>query len=99
MSTFLTNPYDAPLDLGDKDDRKLFKEGCKGLCEKDMFTGTKKGYGNFVKLIKTDFESTRTMEALKVCTKWDTAGGTDKTNRIPLDQGKIDIFTSIKSSK
>ena len=51
-----------PLDLNDKDDRKLFQEGCKGLLEKDMFTGSKTEYGNWVKLIETDFESTRTME-------------------------------------
>ena len=99
MSVFLTSPYDDPLDLVDKDDRKLFKEEFKGLCNKDMFTGTKQGYVNFVKLIKTEFESTRTMEALEVCTKWDTAEGTDEAKRIPSEQGKIDIFTSNKASK
>ena len=76
MSTFLTNPYDVPLDLSDKDDRKLFVEGYKGLREKDMFTGSKPEYGNWVKLIETDFESTRIMEALEISTTWNTTEGT-----------------------
>ena len=28
---FILNPYSADLDLSDKDDRKLFQEGCKGF--------------------------------------------------------------------
>ena len=88
-----------PLDLNDKDDWKLFQEGCKGLLEKDMFTGSKTEYGNWVKLIETDFESTRTMEALGICTTWNTTGGTAASNRVPTEHGNIDIFTSNKASK
>ena len=99
MSTFLTNPYDASLDLADNDDRKMFQEGCKGLCDKDKFIGTKQGCGNFVKLIETDFESTITMEALEVCSQWDSSGGTAEARKIPTEQGKVDIFTSNKALK
>ena len=66
MSKFLLNPYDAVLDLADKDDMKLFQEGCKGLQKEDIFDGKKQNYSNFVKLIERDFTSTRTMEALEV---------------------------------
>ena len=99
MSSFLTNPYNAPLDLSDKDDRKLFQEGFKGLHKKDMFTGSNQKYGNWVKFIETDFESTRIMEALKFCTTWNATGGTDEANRILTEHGNIDIFTSNKASK
>ena len=52
MSVFLLNPYDATLDLADKDNRKLFQEGYKGLKESNIFGRKKPDYGNFVKLIE-----------------------------------------------
>jgi hypothetical protein len=36
---FLINPYDADISLVDKDYRKLFKDGCSGLKEEDLFDG------------------------------------------------------------
>jgi len=69
MSAFLLNPYDATLDLADKDERKLFQEGCKGLKESDIFGGKKTDYGNFVKLFERDMNRNRTMKALKVVTE------------------------------
>ena len=69
---FLLNPYDATLNLADKDDRKLFQEGCKGLKENDIFDGRKQNYGNFVKLLEGYLNNTRTMDTFETCTEWDT---------------------------
>ena len=52
MTTFLLNPYDAPLDLSDKEDRKLYQDACKGLLEEDRFDGKRESYPSFVKLIE-----------------------------------------------
>ena len=82
--TFLLNPYDATLDLTDKDDRNLYQEGCKGLKDKDTFNGKKENYSSFVKLIERDFNGNRTMEALKVCTAWNSQASDSKDKRIPL---------------
>ena len=70
MATFILNPYDVPLVLSDKEDRKLFTEASKGLKEKDMFNGKRENYGNFVKLIEKDFENTRIMESLEIAVFW-----------------------------
>ena len=56
MTTFLLNPYDADLDLSDKDDRKLFQEGSKGIksTNKDeciLFDGKKANFNKFSKII------------------------------------------------
>ena len=53
MASFLLNPYDITLNLADKDDWKLFKEGSKGLKDKDIFDSKNVSYGNFVKLIES----------------------------------------------
>ena len=98
MSKFLLNPYDAVLDLADKDDRKLFQEGCKGLQKEDIFDGKKLNYSNFVKLIERDFTSTRTMEALEVSTTWNDSAGTAEAKRIPAVEGIVDIFKSNKAT-
>ena len=48
MTTFLLNPYDADLDLANKDDRKLFQDASKGFSAKEeIFDGKKE---NFSKL-------------------------------------------------
>ena len=39
--TFVLNLYDAVLNLADKDNRKLFRDGCKGVKAKDIFDGKK----------------------------------------------------------
>ena len=95
----MLNPYDADLDLTDKEDRKLFTEGCKGVSDKDIFDGRKQNYSNFVKLIEGDLNARRTMGALKINTMWATGGATDNTKRIPLPEGQIDLFESNKATK
>ena len=97
--TFMLNPYDADLDLLDKEDRKLFNEGCKGVSNKDIFDGKKQNYSNFVKLIEGDLNARRTMTALKISTKWDVGGNSGATERIPFPEGEIDIFKSNKATK
>ena len=96
---FLLNPYDAELDLSNKEDRKLFTEGCKGVKEKDIFDGKKQNYSTFVKLIEMNLSSTRTMDALKINTKWVAGGDIDATKRDPLQEGEIDLFESNKVTK
>ena len=97
--TFLLNPYDADLDLSDKEDRKLFTEGCKGVSEKDIFDGRKQNYSNFVKLIEGNLNSKRTMSALKISTKWEAGSGADAAKRTPLSEGDIDLFKSNEVKK
>ena len=98
MSTFLLNPYDATLNLADKDDRKLFQEGSKGLKDKDIFDGKKVNYGNFVKLIERELNATRTMEALEICTEWNKGATTAEGKRIPLKDNTVNIFKSNKAT-
>ena len=62
---FLINPYDADLNLGDKDDRKLFKDGCAGLKGEDLFDGKPENYVNFTRLMENELDSVRVMECLK----------------------------------
>ena len=98
ISSFLFNSYDATLNLADKDNRKLFKEGNKGLRDKDIFDGKKVNYGNFVKLIEIVLNATRTMDALEVCTKWDTKAATVEEKRILLEDNTVNIFKSNKAT-
>ena len=90
---FLINPYDADLNLADKDDRKLFKDGCSGLKEGDLFDGKKENYVNFTKLLEKELESVRLMECLKIPTEW-VAEGNVTARRVPILAKKIDIFHS-----
>ena len=94
----MLNPYDADLDLTDKEDRKMFTEGCKGVSEKDIFDGKKQNYSNFVKLIEGDLNARRTMGVLTINTMWAEGGATDATKRIPLPEGRIDMFESNKAT-
>ena len=86
------------LNLADKDDCKLFQEGCKGLKDKDIFHGKKPNYGNFVKLIERELTSTRTMTSLEISTEWDSNSSSTKAKRIPNADGIIDIFKSKKAT-
>ena len=75
----MLNPYDVILNLGNKDDRKLFTDGCNSLKAEDLYDGKKQNYGNFVKIIEGELNATRTMEALEVNTMWNTGGDVDAT--------------------
>eukprot|EP00957_Ditylum_brightwellii_P188972 14385588-Ditylum_brightwellii.AAC.1 len=48
---FLLNPFDAALNLSNKEDRKLFKAGTKGLSNNLKLTGKKEKFNGFRKLI------------------------------------------------
>ena len=96
--TFMLNPYDADLVLSDKEDRKLFTEGCKGASEKKNY-GRKQNYSNFVKLIEGNLNSKRTMSALKISTKWEAGDDINATKRILLPEGEIDLSKSNKVNK
>ena len=99
MPKFLLNPYDAPLDLADKDDRKLYQEVCKGLRDKDLFDGKRENYSNFLKFIEKDLSATRLLDSLKINTIWDVNASTVEGQRIPKTTGLIDIFKSNKATK
>ena len=89
---FILNPYLADLDLSDKDDRKLFQEGCKDFKkEADFFDGKREDFDDFCKLMEKEFEQTKMMECLYVPTSWPTTG-TAEQNRIPEADGMVDIF-------
>ena len=80
---FLINPYDANLNLGDKDDRRLLKDRSAGLKDKYLFDGEKENYVNFTKLIENELESGRVMECLIIPIEW-VAGGNIAAWRIPI---------------
>ena len=71
---FLINPYDADLNLADKDDRKLFKDGCSGLKEEDLFDGKREDYVNFTNLMENELEPVRVMECFNFPTEWAIGG-------------------------
>ena len=99
MAMFILNPYEVPLDLNDKDDRKLFKEGSRGLKEEELFDGKKQNYSTFAKLIEKQFEDTRLMECMSIPTEWDDGAGTAAARRVPTDEGKIDFFKSYQGTE
>ena len=94
MSGFLLNPYDASLDLSNKDDRKLYHDACKGLPEKCQFDGKKENFQDFIKLIEKEFKKTRVMEALEISTEWDDSASDIESKKMPTARGLIDIFKS-----
>ena len=99
MGDFLLNPYDATLDLKNKEDRKLFQDACRGLKEKDLFGGGRDKYTDFVKLIKREFYSTRVMEALQIATKWNTDAPTPDGKRAVAQDGIVNAFTTNKITR
>eukprot|EP00957_Ditylum_brightwellii_P196372 14961783-Ditylum_brightwellii.AAC.1 len=68
---FILNPYDAALDLLDKEDRKMFEIRTKGLEESQRFDGKKGSFNNFAKLIGHKMKEIRVLEALGVATECD----------------------------
>ena len=96
MTTFLLNPYDAELDLTNKDDRKLFQDASKGLTAKEeIFDGKKENFSKFPKLLSKEFDDIRVTECLVIPTSWH-ATGTAAERRTPLPAGIVDIFKSHK---
>ena len=93
MTTFLLNPYEADLNLSNKDDRKLFLDACKGLPEGNKFDGKRENFGNFTKLLETHLNATRVIEAMVINTKWNTG------TRTPDSTGSIDIFKSNQATR
>ena len=96
MSTFLLNPYDATLNLNNKDDRKLFQDACKGLKEKDLYGGERDKYSDFVKLIEKHFNATRVMQALQIATKWKDDASTTEEQQKVAPNGTTNLFSSNK---
>eukprot|EP00957_Ditylum_brightwellii_P143006 10896328-Ditylum_brightwellii.AAC.1 len=90
---FLLNPFDATLDLSDKEDRKLFKAGTKGLSNSIKLTGEKEKFNNFRKLIGERIRKVRLMEALDVLTKWEA--GADPKNPTKV----VNIFEATRDTK
>ena len=95
---FLFNPYDATLDLTDKDDRKLYQEACKGLSKDDRFDGKRENYPNFVKLLEQQLQDVRVMETLEVPTAWDSSATNPDDQRLPIQTDVVDIFKSHKAT-
>ena len=96
---FIINPYDNVLDLKDNHDIKLFQEGSKGLKETDKFSGKNVDYSNFEKLMGKSFDDVRLMEALMIPTIWDTSNANAALQKVPTEEGLLDLFTTHKLSK
>ena len=99
MSRFLLDPYDATLDLQNKENRKLFQDACRGLKEKDHFGGKRETYSDFMKLVEKAFVSTRVMEALLIPTQWNTAASTPEEQRKVLVASTVYVFSSNKITR
>ena len=68
---FLLNPYDADLDISNKEDRRLYLDACQGLSGYD-FGGEREKIGQFVKLLEVEMLDKRLMETITIATKWKT---------------------------
>ena len=96
---FILNPYEANLDLTDKDDRKLFADASKGLKDDNLFDGKRENFAKFSKLIEKEFNDVRVMKCLSVPTEWDVGAGTAAGRRIPRAADKVDFFSSYQGDK
>ena len=65
---FILNPFDTNLDLTNKEDRKLFESGTKGLPSELKLSGDKERFKNFRKLIGDRVRNVRLMEVFEVVT-------------------------------
>ena len=96
---FILNPFEANLDLTDKDDRKLFADASKGLKDENLFDGKRENFAKFSKLIEKEFNDVRVMKCLSVPTKWDVGAGNAVGRRIPIAAEKVDFFSSYQGEK
>ena len=92
--TFLLNPYDAELDLSDKEDRKLFQDDSKDIksTNKDkcvLFDGKIENFNKFSKIIGKEFHDTRVNIVLLIPTQWPDGG-----RKAPIIVSMVDIFQS-----
>eukprot|EP00957_Ditylum_brightwellii_P117591 8968128-Ditylum_brightwellii.AAC.1 len=69
--SFILNPYNNTLDLSDKDDRKLFLTGSKGLETAQRFDGEKESFSDFAKLVGHRIKNVILAEVLEITTEWD----------------------------
>eukprot|EP00957_Ditylum_brightwellii_P132423 10097870-Ditylum_brightwellii.AAC.1 len=90
---FLINPFDTSLNLSNKEGRKLFKAGTKGLSYDLKLTREKEKFNNFRKLIREKIQRVRLMEALDILTKWEA--GADPKNLIKV----VNIFKGTRDTK
>ena len=59
---FILNPFEIELDLTNKDHRKIFDDGSKGLRnESDFFDGMKANFSDWSKLMEPLFKKARLM--------------------------------------
>lgn len=96
---FQLSPYDAVLDLPKSEDRKLYLEAAKGLKEANLFTGKKKDYDKFSKLLGKAFKDVRVTESFQTPTEWDIANADPALQRIPTEAGLLNLFDDSKVTK
>lgn len=66
---FLLNPYDADLDITNKEDRRLYVDACKGISGYE-FGGERDKIGQFLKLLEVEMSNKRLTQALNVAISW-----------------------------
>ena len=69
---FILNPYDNPLDLSNKEGRRLYEEATKGLDDTLKLKGSKDEFNDFRKLIGERIRSVRLAEAFQIVIEWET---------------------------
>ena len=92
MVAFILNPYNAGLDLVDRDDYKLSAEVSKGLKEEDILSGNKIIYNNFVNLTKKGCKDVRLISTLNIPTVWDTGNANTILQGLPTEAGIVDML-------
>ena len=90
---FILNPYDATLNLADRDGKKLIDNRCKGLKVEYTFDGQKGNYTEIVKLVEKYLEDIRVMCVFEVATVWHVV------KRSLIQEGMIDIFNHARRRK
>ena len=66
---YLLNPYDADLDLTNKEDRRLYLDACKVFTGYE-FGGERDKIGQFLKLLEVEMSDKRLTQALIVAINW-----------------------------
>ena len=93
---FILNLFEIELDLSDKDHRKIFNDGSKGLKnDSDFFDGKKENFSDWSKLLEPLFKKARLMQCLKIPTEWDQTPGNSTAARAARRKPTVDGLQNI----
>eukprot|EP00957_Ditylum_brightwellii_P038445 2906116-Ditylum_brightwellii.AAC.1 len=79
------------MNLSNKEDKKLFDAGTKGLSDDLNLTDKKERFNNFRNLVDKRIQKVRLIEALNVSTKWEVGVDTKNPMKVVNDFDKTGI--------